>query len=150
MNYEKLVKNKAIEKIHISQGELADHLRKARQDIETAQKVENIDLDWSFNIAYNGILQTALTYMAYKGYRPKGEAKHYNTFRFLEASFPKSYTSKIKLLQNFRKKRNRAVYHEAHLVTESEAKTIIVFSIKFLEEISKQLPPGIIKLSKQE
>lgn len=30
MSYEKLVKEKAIEKVSISQEELADHLRKAR------------------------------------------------------------------------------------------------------------------------
>lgn len=149
MSYEKLVEERAIEKVHISHEEIADHLRKANQDIETAQKVKGIDLDWAFNIAYNGILQTALTFMYFRGYRPRGEAKHYNTFRFLEASFP-SYTSKIDVLQNFRKKRNRAVYQVAGVVTENEARAIIVFSIDFFKEISGLLPSEIVKLAKLE
>lgn len=150
MIYEKLLKEKAIEPIYASEGEIADHLRKARHDIEIAQGVQKIDLDWSFTIAYSGILQAAMAFMYFKGYRPRGEAKHYNTFRFLEASFPKTYTSKINTLQNFRKKRNKTVYQVVGLVSENEAKTIISFSSDFLKEISDLLPNDIIKLSKED
>lgn len=150
MTYEELVKDKAIEPIEANKGEIADHLRKARHDIEIAQNVVAVDSDWAFAIAYNGILQTALAFMYHKGYRPKGEAKHYNTFRFLEASFPKTYTTKINRLQNLRKKRNKAIYQAVGLVSEDEVKDIIAFSVEFSEEISSLLPQDIVKASQSK
>lgn len=149
MNYDKLVKDNAIEPIHTSKGDIGDHIRKARHDIEVAQNVAGIDLDWAFTIAYSGILQAALGFMNYKGYRPKGEAKHYNTFRFLKIALPDSFADQIDRLQNLRKKRNKAVYQESSIVSESEAHDIINFSGKFLEEISSLLPEDIIKMSKE-
>lgn len=149
MNYEKLVRENAIEPIHASKGDIADHIRKGRHDIQVAQNVSGIDLDWAFTIAYNGILQAALGFMNFKGYRPKGEAKLYNTFRFLKAALPGSFADQIDRLQNLRKKRNRAVYTESSIVSESEALDIIDFSKKFLDEISNLLPDDIIKTSKE-
>ncbi len=149
MNYEKLVKDKAIEPIEASKGDIADHFRKAGHDIDVAQNVAGIDLDWAFTIAYSGILQVAPGFMNYKGYRPKGEAKHYNTFRFLKAALPNSYANDIGRLQNLRKKRNRAVYQELDSVSENEAYDIIKFSGKFLEEITKLIPEDIIRMSEK-
>mgnify|MGYP001589459131 CR=1 FL=1 len=149
MNYERLVREGAIERISTSDGEIADHIRKARHDIAVAQNVTNIDLDWAFTIAYNGILQVALGFMYSKGYRPKGEAKHYNTFRFLQEVLPASYSSQIARLQKLRKKRNRAVYQQMDSVSEKEAKDIISFSARFLEEISEIMPEKIIEQSRE-
>ena len=149
MSYNELVKQGAIEKIHTSDGEIADHIRKARHDTAVAQNVKGIDLDWAFAIAYSGVLQASLAYMNLKGYRPKGEAKHYNTFRFLKESLPASYSDKIDRLQNLRRKRNRTVYHLFDAVTEAEAKDIIAFSARFLDEIMDFMPEKIIKLSEK-
>lgn len=149
MSYRRLVSERAIEKVSVSNEELADHLRKARHDISLAQKVADLDLDWGYTIAYNGILQAALTFMYYKGFRPKGEAKHYNTFRFLKAALPKSYSEEINRLQKLRQKRNKAVYQRSGIISEKEARDIISFSAKFLEEITSFMPDNIIKMSKK-
>lgn len=147
MTYERLVKSRVIEQYKVSVEEIAEHLRVARRDIHVAQDVG--DLDWAFNIAYNGILQTALAYMYHEGYRPRGEGKHYNTFRFLEEALPQDFKKEVKLLQKLRKKRNQAVYDAVGIVSETEAKNIISFSVRFLNEILDLLPEQVVELSSE-
>lgn len=133
----------------MSHEEVAGHLRAARQDRQSAEFIAGNDLDWAFNIAYNSILQAALAYMYWKGYKPRGEGKHYNTFEFLKESLPGELQEDIKLCQKLRKKRNRSVYGERGLISETEAKNIVSFSKRFLDEISGLLPDNIIKMSKE-
>lgn len=149
MPYEKLLENRIIEPVEVSDEEIAGRLRAASRDIEVAQSVAGLDLDWAFTIAYNGILQTALAFMYSKGFRPRGEGKHFNTFRFLKEALPEAFEKEISLMQKLRKKRNQAVYQSKGMVSEKEAQNIIKFSLDFLNEIMGLLPEGITKIAKE-
>ena len=149
MAYEDLIKRRIIEPCTVSKGELAEHLRVAKHDASVAQDITSIDLDWAFTVAYNGILQTALSYMYFQGYRPRGEGKHLNTFRFLKVALPESYENEINRLQKLRRKRNMAVYQKRGTVTEREAMDIIKFAEKFFEEILNLMPKEYKKLLKE-
>jgi len=149
MAYEDLIKRRIIEPCTVSKGELTEHLRVAKHDASVAQDIATIDLDWAFTVAYNGILQTALSYMYFQGYRPRGEGKHLNTFRFLRAALPESYEREINRLQKLRRKRNMAVYQKRGTVTEKEAMDIIKFAEKFFKEILDLLPKEYKRLLKK-
>ncbi len=149
MSYEKLLKKQMIEPTRVSNKELAEHLFSARHDIKVAQNVQAIDLDWAFNIAYNGILQSALTLMYHKGYRPKGEAKHYITFEFLKDTLSSEWAPKVNRIQKLRQKRNLAVYEHRGIVSETEAKDTIEFASRFYGEIEAILPKEVVTLSHQ-
>lgn len=149
MTYERLLKTRIIETCDVSDSEIAGNLRAARKDIATAEHVKSTDIDWAFNIAYNGILQTAIAYMYHEGYRPRGEGKHYNTFEFLKEALPKKMHKEIAMCQKLRKKRNRSVYGQRGTISETEADNIISFSRRFHEEISDLLPEKIIKMSEE-
>ena len=149
MAYEDLLKRRIIEPVAISKGEIVEHLRVAKHDSSVAQEIAAVDLDWAFTVAYNGILQTALSYMYFQGYRPRGEGKHLNTFRFLKVALPEAYQSEINRLQKLRRKRNMAVYQRRGTVTEKEATDIIEFAGKFFEEIIDLMPKEYKKLLKQ-
>jgi len=150
MSYDELLKARIIEPIEISAGEIAELLNVARRDIDTANKVLNVDLDWAFAIAYNSILQLTLAWMNSLGYRPRGEAKHVNTFKFLEETLPKEKQPTIKRLQKMRKKRNATIYRHKGLVTEKEALDVISFANQYFKEVKAILPKEIVKLSEQE
>lgn len=150
MSYERLLRAKMIEPVQFTDEEVADHLRAARKDIDVAKAVLNTDLDWAFNIAYNGILQTALAFMNHKGYRPKGEAKHYNTFEFMKESLEDEWRTKINRIQKLRQKRNIAVYEQRGIVSEKEALDTIELAYHFHEEIQAIMPSGITKLLRAE
>lgn len=149
MTYEDLIKARIIEPCKVDDAEIAGNLRAARQDRKNAEYMAVNDLDWGFNIAYNSILQAALAYMYWQGYMPRGSGKHYNTFEFLKEALPKEFHKDIARCQRLRKKRNCSVYGKRGLISEDDAKNILAFSKRFLDEISDLLPKNIIKMSKE-
>ncbi len=150
MTFDELLKRRAIERCRVSPDEIGEHLRVAKHDFGLARSVAAQDLDWAFSIAYNGILQTSLAFMYHQGYRPKGEAKHYNTFRFLAAALPGEWEHDISRLQKLRAKRNLAMYQTRGVVSESEAQDILDFSERFFAEIVRLLPREIVRDSEEE
>jgi len=137
VDYEELLRKRVIEPVEVSEEETKDLLKISERDIKAAQNMISIDLDWAFTIAYNAILQTSLAYMNFLGFRPRGEGKHLNTFRFLQSALPKEYEPIVKRLRKLRQKRNRAVYHTAGIISEKEAKDTIAFASKFRQRIKK-------------
>lgn len=148
MTFDDMVKRRMIEKTSVSDEEIADHLRIGQHDISVARFLSTQDLDWSFNIAYNGILQTATAYMRYLGYRPRGEAKHYHTFVFMAEALPSEFAHDIERVQKMRAKRNIAVYDTRGVISEKEARGILDFAERFQAEITALLPEHIVELSK--
>lgn len=150
MTFDSLLKERAIQRCEVADEEIAEHLRVARHDIDFAHSIAGQDLDWAFTIAYNGILQAALAFMYQKGFRPRGEAKHYNTFRFLADALPDEYQEDIERVQKLRTKRNRAVYQTRGAVSEQEANDILTFSLRFFDEILGLMPQQIVRMTKDE
>ena len=147
MPFDNLLRQRAIERYRVSDEEVAGHLQAGKHDIDFASSIAGQDLDWAFTIAYNGILQTSLAFMYQRGYRPTGEAKHYNTFRFLAEALPHEYAARISLLQRLRAKRNQAVYRSRGIVSAREATDMIAFSMQFYEEILGLLPREIVRMA---
>jgi hypothetical protein len=85
-----------------------------------------------------------------KGFRPRGEAKHYNTFRFLGQAPSPDYADDITRLQKLRSKRNQAVYQFRGIVSEREAKDIFAFARRFHEEILALLPVDLQAMARGE
>jgi hypothetical protein len=149
MTFDDLAKRRMIEKTIVSDDEIAEHLRVGYHDISLARTLSTQDLDWSFNIAYNGILQVSTAYMNHLGYRARGKAKHYNTFVFLSIALPSEYAHDIDRIQKMRAKRNLATYETRGIVSEREAKDIVTFAERFFTAISDLLPPHIVRAVKE-
>lgn len=150
MSYEELLRLRIIEPVEITDEEVAALLAVARRDIETAKNVIGIDLDWAFAIAYNSILQLTLAWMNHLGYRPRGEAKHINTFKFLQETLPEERQPIVRRLQKMRKKRNASVYRQRGLISEREAHEVIAFAEDYYQEIEATLPSKIARMSREE
>ena len=142
MSFEELLRKRAVERVDVTPREIAGLLDVAKRDTRTAQALTMTDLDWAFAIAYNAILQLSIAYMHSQGYRPRGEGKHYNTFRFMEEAFPED-SAMIKRLQKLRKKRNTTIYEQPGLVSEKEAHEVIAFATRYYDSIYDKLPGDI-------
>lgn len=140
MPFEYLLKQRAVEPVEVSRREIIEHLRVARHDVTISSSVASIDRDWAFNIAYNGILQTSIAYMNFLGYRPRGEGKHMNVFRFMKEALPDAQKDYVDKLQKMRQKRNRAVYETRGIVSQKEIDYICDFARSYFDEILF-LPP---------
>ena len=150
MSYDDLLKARIIEPVSISNEGIADLLRVSRRDIKTAIRLKDYDLDWAFAIAYNSILQLTNAWMNHLGFRPREEAKHVNTFKFLEETLPKERKPIVERLQRMRKKRNTTIYKKKGIITEKEALMVINFANQYYKEVEDILPDKIVKLSKRE
>lgn len=142
MSFEELLKRRDIEPVTVTAREIAELLALSKRDIRASEAMLNADLDWAFAIAYNGILQLSIAYMNHLGYRPRGEGKHYNTFRFMEEALPDEALI-IRRLQKLRRKRNATIYEQSGLVSEKEARDIIEFASHYYTSIEAKLPREI-------
>lgn len=142
MSYEELLRKRAVEPVIVTPREIAELLALSKRDIKASEAMIGTDLDWAFAIAYNGILQMSIAYMNYLGYRPRGEGKHYNTFRFMEEALPQD-AQMIRRLQKLRKKRNASIYEQPGLVSEKEALDVVKFAARYYDVIAAKLPTEI-------
>jgi hypothetical protein len=149
MNFEDLLRRRAIERVTVTPREIGELLAVARRDIKTAENLVTLDLDWAFVVAYNSVLQLSIAYMAWLGFRPRGEGKHYNTFQFMEQALPDDRPM-IKRLQKFRRKRNMSIYEQPGLVSEMEARDVIDFAGRYYREIETRLPREITRVGQDE
>ena len=139
MSFEELLRKRAIERVEVTPREIADLVALSRRDVAAAEAMLNTDLDWAFAIAYNGILQMSIAYMNHLGYRPRGEGKHYNTFRFMEEALPDDALM-IRRLQKLRRKRNTTIYEQSGLVSAKEARDVIEFAARYHASVTARLP----------
>jgi hypothetical protein len=149
MSFEELLRKRAIERVTVTPREIGELLAVAKRDIRASQAMVNTDLDWGFAIAYNAILQLSIAFMAQLGYRPRGEGKHYNTFRFMEEALPED-KAMIRRLQKLRKKRNVTLYEHPGAISEKEALDVIEFASRYYEEIKSKFPPEVIREEPEE
>ncbi len=149
MDFEALIRSRAIEPVDMGDREIAGLLMVSERDVRASASMVDTDLDWAFAIAYNGILQASIAYMGYVGYRPRGEGKHFNTFRFIEQALP-DHSATIRRLQRLRRKRNAAIYEQSGLVSEQEAHDVIEFAAKYCDLIESLMPSTITDLISRE
>lgn len=145
MPFEELLKQRVVERAEVPRREIIERLRAARHDIRISSIVASIDRDWAFSIAYNGILQTSVAYINFLGYRPRGEGKHMNVFRFMKEALPDALKDDVDRLQKMRQKRNRAVYETRGIVSQKELEHICAFAHSYFDEVLFLLPKSYAK-----
>lgn len=138
-SFEDLLRSRRIHRERVSPAEIQRALKRAEQDMQTAQMVMNHDWDWGFAITYNAVLQASRAYMFSQGYRPASAQGHKNTFAFMSLAMGKDYKNTITYFDRMRKKRNKAVYDIAGLITESEVKTLFTMATEFIDLIREKL-----------
>lgn len=131
-SFSELIKESRIKAGRFSKKQVKDCLDLARRDIATAAKIIGEDSDWGYNIAYNAMLQAARAFMFSKGYRPTGEGQHATTIQFARIVLGNEFTSTLEYMDRIRRKRNRAVYDMAGLVSSKEASEAIETAESFV------------------
>jgi uncharacterized protein (UPF0332 family) len=142
---EDLIRDKRIRKIKVPPSEIKRVLERARRDLNTASKVLPEDSDWGFAIAYNAILQASRAYMFYMGYRPASAEGHKNTFAFMYEALGEDYRETISWFDRMRNKRHQAMYDEAGIITETEARQILRQATEYVSLIKAKIYPSTKK-----
>jgi uncharacterized protein (UPF0332 family) len=129
-----LLRNKMVAKVASSREQVETVIKVAERDLKAAKdNLANGYADWALNIGYNAMLQAARALMLSRGYRPVGEAKHVAVIEFVKSEYSNQVPSQaLYVFSKTRKKRHKAVYEEADIVSESEARTVINNAEKFV------------------
>ena len=98
-------------------------------------KTPGLGADWQLGIAYNAVLQLAITALAATGYRTRGEAHHYRVIQSLAYTIG-AQADLIAQLDAFRKKRNISDYERTGTVSAQEAKEIFALAKTLREKVS--------------
>ncbi len=141
MNLGELLNNNMIAKVASSRQQVEDIMKVVERDLQAANdNLKNGYADWALNIGYNAMLQAGRALMLSRGYRPVGEAKHVSVIEFAKAEYSKQVpTQALYIFSKTRKKRHKAVYEEAHTVSDSEARTVIINAEALVKAVKKIL-----------
>lgn len=98
----------------------------ADRDIEKSQ-TPNLGPEWSFDIAYNAVLQSATAALAAAGYQAERANKHVRVLGSLEFTIGLD-KDVVTVLDHARRKRHTAVYEQVGAVSDQEASEIVAIA----------------------
>jgi uncharacterized protein (UPF0332 family) len=139
MKFDELLRAGRIRRETVSAAEVRQALDRADRDLKTARKIMAADADWGFAVAYNAVLQAARAFMFARGFRPASAEGHKNTFAFVQLALGKEHAELMTYFDRMRNKRNQAIYGMAGLITETEARNLLVKATEFVRLIRAML-----------
>jgi hypothetical protein len=104
-----------------------------QRDLQDCQNTE-LSRDWCLAIAYNAVLQVALTALTAEGYRPAREGHHYRAIQSLALTLGCD-RAVVAQLDAFRKKRNVADYERAGFVSDREAAELVQLAQRLAKDL---------------
>ncbi len=119
-------------------GDVKSALQLAKRDLAAAQKMKKENADWTYNIAYNAMLQTGRALMYSRGYRPTGNKQHVSVVRFAEEVLEKEAQDLLLAFDRMRRKRHIAVYDTSGTISKTEAENALKRAQQFYEIIAKK------------
>jgi uncharacterized protein (UPF0332 family) len=111
----------------------------ARRDLALAESIISESLDWAYSIVYNAVLQACRAYMFHRGYRPASAESHKATLAFMQVALAGPMQKAISYFDRVRKKRHRTIYDEVGLVSEKEARQLILKAKEFISFVEREL-----------
>lgn len=137
MSLQDWLNNKWIIPHKTSPQEIGDLFRIADRNIIQSQ-VPGLDNDTRLSIAYNAALQCCVAALAARGYRAGHEAHHYRLVQSLKYTINID-ASIIRLLDDFRRKRNISDYERAGTVSQQEATEMLELATKLRDLVEQWL-----------
>jgi len=137
MSYDSLLKQGKIAPYQASPEEVYSLLEVAKRDLRTAEQTLDIDIDWSYSITYNAILQASRALMLSYGYRPRGGQQHLTVVQFVREALGDKDAKDVSLFDQIRRKRHRAIYERTGLVGKNEVEGALTFARKFVAKMDQ-------------
>lgn len=117
--------------------EIKDILEVANRDLKFAKETMAHNWDWAFAIAYNAALSASRAYMYQEGFRPTSSESHKTVWRFMLIALPEENHDRIHFFNRMRVKRNKNLYDQVGLISETEGRQIVSSAEKHIEAIKK-------------
>jgi len=146
MDLSKLKSSGHIREIPIDKKQIDDLIKLAKRDLKVAEKLISDNLDWSFIVSYNSMLQISRAFMYSYGYTTSEEEHHKTVIEFLRAIIGEKEKDLTNTLDRMRRKRHEVTYDESDIVSDFEAKVALEMAKKCMEILEKRIKEKLSKL----
>lgn len=137
MSLENWLSNAWLKQHETSSQEITNLLAVVDRDIEQSH-IPELGPEWSFDIAYNAILQSATAALAARGYQAERVNKHKRVLDSLQYTIGLDRET-VDLLDVLRRKRHTVVYEVVGAVSEQEATEIRALAKDIRSRVRKWL-----------
>ena len=139
MNYEKFIKDNLIKKVNPDVVQITHQLKRAVQDLETAQANLKIDLIWALTIAYHSMIRACRALMYSKGYLPTTTQTHKTIVEFTKLVLGDEYHDLLAKLNRLRRRRHSFIYDSENHVNQEESLSALETAKKLITEIKAKI-----------
>lgn len=134
-----LQKEGLIKKCPLDMNSIKNLLKRAFNDIETAERNINQDEECAYNYAYTALLRAGLALMLNDGFRPEIKDKHLTIVRYVSSIIGDKYKRLVNDFDFMRRKRHRFIYEPGIPCSRKEAHDALTIARKLVNVISKSL-----------
>ena len=137
MNYDQFLRNNLIKKVKPNADQIRHQLKRAEQDLETAQATLTIDPTWSLTIAYHAMIRACRALMYAQGYLPTAHQTHKTLVEFAKSFLGEKYSSLVAKLNRLRRRRHSFIYDAENHVNMEEAQSALMAAQELIVHIKK-------------
>lgn len=139
MDCEKFIKNNLIKKAKPDVVQIKHQLKRAMQDLETAQANLKIDLTWALTIADHSMIRACRALMYSKGYLPTANQTHKTIVEFTKLVLGDEYHGLLAKFNRLRRRRHSFIYDSENHVNHEEAQSALETAKKLIAEIKAKI-----------
>jgi len=135
VSYERFIRDKLIKRQEPDFKQVGHQLQRSLRDLKTAKANLEIDLTWSFAIAYHSMIRAGRALMYSKGYLPTAKNSHKTVVEFTRLTLGDEYHSLIGKFNRMRRQRHDFIYETKNHITSQEAKSSLESAKKLIDKI---------------
>lgn len=135
MSYERFIRDKLVKKIRPDFRQIDMHLKRARKDLRTAEKLMISDRTWAFTIIYHAMIRAGKALMYAHGYLPTATRSHKTVVDFAGTCLGDKGDDLFRRFDRMRRRRHDFIYAALNNITESEVGSSINTAKTFIDKV---------------
>ena len=139
MNYEKWLRTNLIKKVKPDFEQIKHQLKRAVQDLETAEANLKIDATWALTIAYHAMIRACRALMYARGYLPTVSQTHKTIIEFTDRAIGAEVHDLMARFNRLRRRRHHFIYDSKNHVNQEEAASALETAKKLISEIKSRI-----------
>ena len=136
MNSEEFLKNNLIKKVKPDFDQINHQIKRARQDLKTAEANLPIDTTWALTIAYHAMIRAGRALMYAQGYLPTANQSQKTIVEFTNISLGSDYHELVTKFNRLRRRRHGFIYDSKNHVNLEEAKSALETAQRLIDRIA--------------
>ena len=136
VNSEEFLKNNLVKKVKPDFDQINHQIKRARQDLKTAEANLTIDTTWALTIAYHAMIRAGRALMYAQGYLPTTNQSQKTIVEFTNISLGSDYHELVAKFNRLRRRRHGFIYDSKNHVNAEEAKSALETAKKLIDQIT--------------